>query len=137
MTEDRSKRRFLSVIFTVLYCDWFDQIGLIKVKTQTAVINVVSFRIFINLTSCVLINIHFQKWSKVTVEDNDETIFTLSMEMRLRIQKSVTGMNSKAIPIKCLVSHRPVSCDGGSVGRAKKIMNIWRGLGSREGRAAK
>ena len=25
-----------------------------------------------------------------------------------------------AIPIKCFVSHRPVSCDGGSVGRAKK-----------------
>ena len=56
----------------------------------------------------------------MTVEDNDETIFTLSKEMRLRIQKSVTGMNSKAIPIKCFVSHRPVSCDGGLVGRAKK-----------------
>ena len=25
-----------------------------------------------------------------------------------------------AILIKCFVSHRPVSCDGGSVGRAKK-----------------
>ena len=37
----------------------------------------------------------------------------------------------------------PLSCDGGSVGRAKKKerkkerMNTWRGLGSREGRAAK
>ena len=27
---------------------------------------------------------------------------------------------SKAIPIKCFVSHRPPSCEGGSVGRAKK-----------------
>ena len=27
---------------------------------------------------------------------------------------------SLAMPIKCFVSHRPVSCDGGSVGRAKK-----------------
>ncbi len=37
-----------------------------------------------------------------------------------------------AIPIKCFVSHRPVSCDGGSVGRAKKKkrMNTLRGLGS-------
>ena len=26
----------------------------------------------------------------------------------------------KAIPIKCFVSHRPVSCDGGSVDREKK-----------------
>ena len=26
----------------------------------------------------------------------------------------------KAIPIKCFVSHRPVSCDGGSVDRGKK-----------------
>ena len=30
------------------------------------------------------------------------------------------GSLYKAIPIKCCVSHRPVSCDGGSVGRAKK-----------------
>ena len=27
---------------------------------------------------------------------------------------------SLAMPIKCFVSHRPVSCDGGSVGREKK-----------------
>ena len=26
----------------------------------------------------------------------------------------------KAFPIKCFVSHRPISCDGGSVGQAKK-----------------
>ena len=26
----------------------------------------------------------------------------------------------KTIPIKCFVSHRPVSCAGGSVGRGKK-----------------
>ena len=31
-----------------------------------------------------------------------------------------------AIPIKCFVSHRPVSCDGGSVGRSgKKKKNEW------------
>ena len=29
----------------------------------------------------------------------------------------------KAIPIKCFVSHRPTSCDGGSVGWAKKKKN--------------
>ena len=32
-------------------------------------------------------------------------------------------INSKAIPIKCFVSHRPVSSDGGWVGRAKKRAN--------------
>ena len=43
-----------------------------------------------------------------------------------------------AIPIKCFDSHRLVSCDGGSVGREKKgRMNTSKGLGSREGRAAK
>ena len=34
-----------------------------------------------------------------------------------------------AIPIKCFVSHRPVSCNGGSVGRAKKkewtLEGVW------------
>ena len=39
-------------------------------------INIVSFGILINLTFRVLFNIHFQKWPKVTVEDNDETIYT-------------------------------------------------------------
>ena len=34
---------------------------IIKNKTQTAVTNMVSFRIFINLTFRVLFNIHFQK----------------------------------------------------------------------------
>ena len=34
-------------------------------------INIVSFRIFINLTFRMLFNIHFQKWSKVTVEENE------------------------------------------------------------------
>ena len=29
----------------------------------------------------------------------------------------------KAIPIRCFVSHHPVSCDGGLVGRAKKNLN--------------
>ena len=29
----------------------------------------------------------------------------------------------KAIPIRCFVSHRPPSREGGSVGRAKKGMN--------------
>ena len=38
-------------------------LALIKNKTQTAVINIVSFRIFINLTFRMLFNIHFQKWS--------------------------------------------------------------------------
>ncbi len=45
---------------------------------------------------------------------------------------------TRAIPIKCFVSHRPVSCDGGSVGQAKKQKKNehLKGLGSREGRAA-
>ena len=43
----------------------------------------------------------------------------------------------KAIPIKCFVSHRPPSREGGSVGRAKKKMNTWRVLRASEGRAAK
>lgn len=44
--------------------------------------------------------------------------------------------------MKCFVSHRPVSCADGSVGRSverkkKKRMNTRKGLGFREGRAAK
>ena len=35
----------------------------------------------------------------------------------------INGGPDKAIPIKCFVSHRPVSCDGGSVGREKKKKN--------------
>ena len=35
--------------------------SLIENKTQTAVINIVSFRIFINLTFRMLIKIYFQK----------------------------------------------------------------------------
>ena len=31
----------------------------------------------------------------------------------------------KAIPIKCYVSHRPPSREGGSVGRAKKKKKKW------------
>ena len=49
---------------------------LVKNKAQTAVIKIVRFRIFINLTFRMLLNIHFQKWSKVTPEDNDETIYS-------------------------------------------------------------
>ena len=42
------------------------------------------------------------------------------------------------IPIKCFVSHRPPSREGGSVGRAKrKRVKTWRALGASEGRAAK
>ena len=43
---------------------------------QTAVINIMSFRIFIYLTFRMLFNIvHFQKWSLVTIKENDETIY--------------------------------------------------------------
>ena len=38
---------------------------------------------------------------------------------RLTINKN-QFFSDCAIPIKCFVSHRPVSCDGGSVGRAEK-----------------
>ena len=31
---------------------------------------------YINLTFCMLVNIHFPKWSKATVTDYDETIYT-------------------------------------------------------------
>ena len=41
------------------FCSW--AIGLIRNKIQTAVINIVSFRIFINLTFPMLFNVHFQK----------------------------------------------------------------------------
>ena len=36
------------------------------------------------------------------------------------VSREVSVKADKAIPIKCFVSHRPVSCDGGSVGWAKK-----------------
>ena len=39
-------------------------------------INIVSFGIFDKLDVSCAIQKHFQKWSKVTVEDNDETIYT-------------------------------------------------------------
>ena len=53
----------------------------------------------------------------------------------LRLLYSVYDM---AIPIKCFVSHRPPSREGGSVGRAKKKkMNTRRVLSASEGRAAK
>ena len=47
---------------------------LIKNKTLTAVIDFVSFSNFITWRFVCYFNIHFQKWSSVTVEDNDETI---------------------------------------------------------------
>ena len=40
---------------------WLSNLSFIKNKTQTAVINIVSFRIFINLTFRMLFNTHFQK----------------------------------------------------------------------------
>ena len=44
---------------------------------------------------------------------------------------------TKAIPIKSFVSHRPPSGEGRSVGQQKKRMNTWRVLSARQGRAAK
>ena len=47
---------------------------------------------------------------------------------------------SQAIPIKCFVSHRRPSREGGLVSRAKKTKNDHMkglGLGASEGRAAK
>ena len=47
-----------------------DHRSLIKNLTQTAVINIVnSQHFYINFTFSMLVNIHFQKWSKVTVKD--------------------------------------------------------------------
>ena len=45
------------------------------------------------------------------------------MEKSVEDWKTFQGQNLNfcvAIPIKCFVSHRPVSCDGGSVGRLGK-----------------
>ena len=39
--------------------------------------------------------------------------------------------------MKCFVSHRPPSREGGSVGQAKKGINTWRVLSDSEGRASK
>ena len=50
-------------------------------------------------------------------------IFELEMH---RTQEILYGHITEAIPIKCFVSHRPVSCDSGSVGRAKKKITLER-----------
>ena len=58
----------------------------------------VSFHIFINLTFRVLFNIHFQKRSKVAVEDNDETIYTKIYKgsgNEIKNSKFLTIMNTK------------------------------------------
>ena len=48
-------------------------------------------------------------------------LFQLGRLILLVVSKSSPVVLVYAIPIKCFVSHRPVSCDGGrSVGRAKK-----------------
>ena len=44
-----------------MYFTTLEHRSLIKNKAQKAVINIVSFRIFINLTFRMLVNIHFQK----------------------------------------------------------------------------
>ena len=41
------------------------ELSLIKNKTQKAVINIVNIAFFLNLTFCMLVNIHFQKRPKV------------------------------------------------------------------------
>ena len=46
-------------------------------------------------------------------------------ERILSFEKAET--NHKAIPIKCFVSHRPPSREGGSVGRGKKKSERMRG----------
>ena len=49
-----------------------------------------------NLTFNILVSIHFQKWSKVTVTDYDETIYTLltrGLDMRLRLEFKIVNSN--------------------------------------------
>ena len=44
----------------------------------------------------------------------------LVSETNLAHLRQLSLVFTKAIPIKCFVSHPPPSCEGGSVGRAKK-----------------
>ena len=57
-----------------------------------------SLRIFINLTFGMLFTLHFQKSSKVTVEDNDKTIYTKIYKgsgNEIKNSKFLTVMNTK------------------------------------------
>ena len=53
-------------------------------------------------------------------------LFTEPMWVYRRVESLCKSLTAKAIPIKCFVSHRPPSREGGSVGRAKKKRtNTW------------
>ena len=49
------------------------------------VINIASFCIFIKLMFCVLFNIHFQKWSNVTVEKKMMIIYSLVISLTVTL----------------------------------------------------
>ena len=67
---------------------------IIKNKRQTALINIVRFRIFINLTFRMQFNIYFQKWSKVT---------QLKKMTRLYIFKNYKGSGNDIKNLKFLI----------------------------------
>ena len=76
-----------------------------------------------SFSSFVKKSINFKKFGLIFFE-------MVLPEVRFRsfckIFQGVDALITKAIPIKCFVSYRPVFCDGGSVGGdKKKKMNTW------------
>ena len=60
------------------------------------------------------------------MHDNMESICVLSNQINVHAligQSAMVYCASKAIPVKCFISHRPPSREGGSVGWAKKKKN--------------
>ena len=77
--ESELKNVLSLICFIILYCFFFFSGILVCLPL---------IRIFIDLTFRMLFNLHFQKWSKVTVKENDATIYSKiarGLRMRLRI----------------------------------------------------
>ena len=58
----------------------------------------------------MLLNIHFQKWSKVTLEDNDETILK---KLTRGLEKRLTIFNSNEYKRQQLIKHQLSNADFG------------------------
>ena len=68
------------------------------------------------------IKLGFLPWiiTMIQIHSDHQCCIKGTNEITLDKDSSVPLMHHKAIPIKCFVSHRRPSREGGSVGRAKK-----------------
>ena len=88
--------------------------GLVPAFDQQSMLNHLSAQVSFSLTRRAPLK---KETSHSCVSDSAE---------KLNEQEStVRDPSLKAFPIKCFVFHHPVSCDGESVGPAKKREGIW------------